>query len=328
MTLPDFFIIGVPKAGTTALHAALADHPELLLSKVKEPKYFLCEDQPPPRQNGPGDAHSRKEWIWRRDHYEALFDGPPELLRGESTPFYLYDIAAQRRLAQLLPAARLIVIVRDPVDRAYSNWLHLWSDGLEPVGDFQRACELEDERIRAGWGLFWHYRRLGLYGNQLESLLEWFPREQIHVLRYRDVVETPASALDDVCAFLGVTQGIVQQVRAENTRGYVNWSTRSPLLRSTLRVGASAGAWFPPQVWRKASAPLLRSLQRRSGPRPQVASEDRRRLLEFFDADIKKLGALLGRDFSDWLGDQGAGEFSVRKASPGLSVMESDPPPA
>ena len=319
MTLPDFLIAGVPKAGTTALHGALDNHPELLLSKVKEPKYFLCDDQRPRRENGPGDAHSRKEWIWRRDRYEALFDGPRGLLRGESTPFYLYDTAAQRRIARLLPAARLIVVVRDPVDRAYSNWLHLWSDGLEPVSDFRRACELEDERIRAEWGRFWHYRRVGLYGNQLERLLESFPRQQIHVLRYRDVVETPAHAVDEVCAFLGVTQGTVHEVPAENTRGYVDWSTRSPLLRSTLRVGASAGAWFPPQVWRKASAPLLRSLQRQSAPRPEVAPEDRRRLVEFFEADIKKFGALLGRDFSDWLGDHGAGEFSVRKASPGRS---------
>lgn len=313
MALPDFLIIGVPKAGTTALHSALASHPQLLLSKVKEPKYFLCDDQRPPRQYGPGDAHSRREWIWRRDRYEALFDGPPHLLRGESTPFYFYDTSAQRRIARLLPAAKLIVVVRDPVDRAHSNWLHLWSDGLEPVGNFLEACELEDQRIRAGWGLFWRYRRLGLYGCQLEHLLDLFPREQLHVLRYRQLVDTPAEAFDEVCGFLGVTRGLVREVPAENIRGYVDWAARSRVLRKALRVGATAGAWFPPYVWRKASAPLLSSLQRRSGPRPDVAPEDRRRLVEFFADDVRKFGALLGRDFSDWLGDQGAGEFSVRK---------------
>jgi Sulfotransferase family len=121
MTLPDFFIVGAPKAGTTALHAALADHPQLFLSRVKEPKFFLC-DGPPPQSGGPGDAHSYREWIWRREDYEALFEGAPAgALRGESTPLYLADHAAHRRIHELVPHAKLIAVLRDPVDRAYSS---------------------------------------------------------------------------------------------------------------------------------------------------------------------------------------------------------------
>ena len=179
MALPDFFIIGAPKAGTSALHAALATHHRLYLSPVKEPKFFLCDGAPPSNQQGPGDAHSAREWIWRRERYEALFDDAPAgMLRGESTPFYLYDLAAHRRIATAAPHAKLIAIVRDPIDRAYSNWTHLWSDGLEPIGDFEAACAAEDERVRAGWAPFWHYERLGRYGEQLEHLLTVFPRQQ------------------------------------------------------------------------------------------------------------------------------------------------------
>src|SRR5918998_5832264 len=106
MALPDFFVIGAPKSGTTALHAALATHPRLFLSSVREPKFFLCGEQPPPPQNGPGDAHSAQEWVWRRDKYEALFAGAPMgTLRGESTPFYLSDFPAQRRLREAVPQA-------------------------------------------------------------------------------------------------------------------------------------------------------------------------------------------------------------------------------
>ena len=94
MGLPDVIVVGAPKAGSTALHAALATHPQLHLSKVKEPKFFLCDERPPPRQHGPGDAHSRQEWVWRRDRYEALFDDAPAgTLRGESTPLYLQDLS-------------------------------------------------------------------------------------------------------------------------------------------------------------------------------------------------------------------------------------------
>src|SRR5438876_10275332 len=127
MALPDFLVVGAPKAGTTALHAALARHPSLYMSPVKEPKFFLT-DGPPPARGGPGDAQTYKEHIWRRADYQALFDGAPAgTLRGESTPFYLYDRAAQLRIHATIPQARLIVILRDPVERAHSNWTHLWS---------------------------------------------------------------------------------------------------------------------------------------------------------------------------------------------------------
>jgi hypothetical protein len=86
--LPDAIVIGAPKAGTSALHAALARHPAVYASAVKEPKYYLCSDAPPPAYRGPGDAHSNQEWIWRRADYTALFAGAPEgAVRLESTPF-------------------------------------------------------------------------------------------------------------------------------------------------------------------------------------------------------------------------------------------------
>src|SRR5687768_15264728 len=118
--LPQFVIAGAPKAGTTALHAALATHPELYLSPVKEPKYYLTGGRPPSRegQRGPGDAHSAREWVWRRERYLALFDpAPAGTVRGESTPFYLYDRGSHRRLVADVPDVKVIVVVRDPVDR-------------------------------------------------------------------------------------------------------------------------------------------------------------------------------------------------------------------
>jgi hypothetical protein len=134
---PDALIMGAPKAGTSALHAALTQHPQIYASPVKEPKYYMCWDAPPPAYCGPGDAHSNQEWIWRREDYQALFHGVPEQsIRLESTPFYLYLRGARSRIAEELPEAKLIIIVRDPIDRAYSNWMHLWVDGLEPISDF------------------------------------------------------------------------------------------------------------------------------------------------------------------------------------------------
>ena len=88
---PDALLIGAPKAGTSALHAALALHPQVFSTRPKEPKYYLCADAPPPAYCGPGDAHSQQEWIWRFEDYQRLFEpARDDQLRIESTPFYLY----------------------------------------------------------------------------------------------------------------------------------------------------------------------------------------------------------------------------------------------
>ena len=109
MPLPDFLIAGVPKAGTTALHAALVPHPDLYLSRVKEPKFFLSDGRPPV-EGGPGDVQTYQEHVWRQADYEALFDpAPPGALRGEATPFYLYDLAAHNRIRDLITDAKVIL---------------------------------------------------------------------------------------------------------------------------------------------------------------------------------------------------------------------------
>jgi sulfotransferase family protein len=243
--LPQFVIAGAPKAGTTALHAALATHPALYLSPVKEPKYYLTDGRPPPRsgQRGPGDAHSAREWIWRREEYRALFAGaPPGTLRGESTPFYLYDRTAHARLAADVPDLKVIVVVRDPVDRAYSNWAHLRADGLEPEPDFPVAVRLEEERVAAGWAPFWHYRGLGRYGEQLRDLYRQIPREQVFLLRYRQLVDTPQDTLDRVAAFLGVAPGLAHTVPAENVKPFVADTARYRTVSRLIRAGSAVGA--------------------------------------------------------------------------------------
>jgi Sulfotransferase family len=316
MALPDFFIIGAPKAGTTALHAALATHPQIFMSKVKEPKFFMYDGSRPVPTKGPGDAHGIRESVWRRDRYEALFaDAPPGRRRGESTAFYLHEPAALERIRGEVPDAKLIAIIRDPLDRAYSNWLHLWADGLEPIGDFVTAFDAEDDRIAAGWGFFWHYRRLGRYGEQLAALIELFPRDQLHLLRYRDLVDRPAATLNGICDFLGVERDLAGSVPPENIRRFVPPSTRTRAISPVVRAGARLGAHLPYAWWREASVPLVRVLQRGGGPRPELSVETRRYLVAQFAGDIALLERITGDSYSDWLSDSGRGEYSARRLS-------------
>ncbi|CAN5495037.1 sulfotransferase [soil metagenome] len=315
MRWPDFFLIGAPKGGTTALHAALLGHPQLHLSAVKEPKFFLCDEQPPDpsRQRGPGDAHSAREWIWRRSDYGRLFeDAPADSLCGESTPFYLYDPAARRRLAAAVPDARLIAVLRDPVDRAYSNWTHLYSDGLETEPDFVTALDLEPSRIAAGYAPFWHYAGLGRYGEQLRDLYTLFPREHVLVLRYRQLAEEPDRTLALVSQFLGVGLHTAVRPSPRNVHPHVRPGLRSAALGKTIRLGARLGAYAPPQAWRAVEAPLRKALHAGGGPRPHLSVEHRRYALSRFAEDIALLGEVTGQSYGDWLADVGRGEFSRR----------------
>jgi hypothetical protein len=301
MALPDFLIAGVPKAGTSALHAALVRHPQLFLPSVKEPKFFLS-DGPPPRTGGPGDRQTYQEHVWRLAEYEALFEpAPAGALRGEATPFYLHDLGAHERIRKLIPDAKLILVLRDPVDRAHSNWSHLWGAGLEPEADFLKAVEAEPHRRAAGWAAFWHYTALGQYGSQLEHLLRHFDREQIMLLRYRDLRDQPGPTLDRVCAFLGVGTGLIGAVPPDNVRPYVEDTRVNAALRLALRTGGRIGHHFPPAARRAVRGPLLGLLHRGHGRRPRVTQAQRAVLLPRFADEIRKLQVVSGESYADWL---------------------------
>src|SRR6188472_3548140 len=287
--LPDFLLVGAPKAGTTALHGALAEHPELFLSPVKEPKYYLCGDSPPPAYRGPGDAHSNREWIWQRQRYLDLFaDAGDEQAAGESTPFYLYHRDARRRIASDLPSAKLVAVLRDPVDRAYSNWMHLWADGLEPCADVVEAIRREPQRVDDGWAPFWHYQGLGMYGRQVQDLYDHFPREQVLLLRYKSLVDEPDKVLNRVFGFLGVETQEIDQIPSDNSRLFVRDGVRARTVGPVIRAGAAVGQFLPPKVWRTVSKPLINQLHKGGdASRPKLTPEQRELLLAPHLEDIE-----------------------------------------
>ena len=323
MALPDFFVIGAPKAGTTALHAALAAHPALFMSRIKEPKFFLSDGPPLSRGGGPGDVQTYREHIWRRAEYEALFaDAPRGALRGESTPFYLYRTDAQKRIRALIPDAKLIVILRDPVERAHSNWTHLWSAGLDPIGNFVEACAEEDARVAAGWADFWHYTRLGRYAEQLENLFLHFPQEQVFILRYRALIDAPAQTLDDICEFLGVHAGVIGHVPKQNVTAHPQQTLGHMTVSKLLRGAAAAGRHLPGSAGAALTQPLERFLQQNAGTRQPLSWEQRQAMLPYFEDDIRLLERITEAYFGDWLrprersgglvGARPAGQYQAR----------------
>ncbi len=232
----------------------------------------------------------------------TLFAAAPQgTLRGESTPFYLYSHDAQRRIRELVPQARLIVVLRDPIERAHSNWTHLWSAGLDPIDDFVRACAAEDQRVAAGWAEFWHYKRLGLYGQQVEHLYSVFPREQVLVFRYRELVEDPPATLDRICGFLGVSQGVIDHVPRENVTAHPELTPRHRAVSRIMRAGSAVTSRLPGHPG-KVMLDRLESTP--AGGRGAAAAAD---LGGEAGADPvlrgrhPLLGDLTGVDYSNWL---------------------------
>ena len=197
--LVDFIVIGVQKAGTTALYDYLADDPRIGLSDVKEVHFFDDEglDWADPDYSA----------------YHAHFPAEGVRLRGEATPIYVYWPGSLERIQAYNPAMRLILLLRDPVARAWSHWRMETARGAEhePFAwcvrrGRQRLFEAEP------WG---HHREFsyverGFYGEQVARLYERFPREQVLILKAEDLRAEPDSALAQVRGFLGLeTRGPV-----------------------------------------------------------------------------------------------------------------------
>ena len=289
MALPDFFVIGAPKAGTTALHAALGRHPQLFMSAGQGAQVL------PLRRAAPRPRRSRRRPqlpgvdLAARATTSASSTAPrPAPCGARARPSTCPTCAAHRRIHRAVPDARLIVILRDPVDRAYSNWAHLWADGLETIGDFVTACAEEPAadrgRVGARSGATW---RTGLYGRQLRHLFGLFPRHQVLVIRYLALVDQPGDHPRRRSA-----------ASSASTRGWSprprpgTWAATCPP-RGTPRccgppsaMGPTSGSHFPPQVWRKASLPLQWLIQRTPQHRPELAEADRAQLISYFDDDI------------------------------------------
>jgi hypothetical protein len=155
---------------------------------------------------------------------------------------------------------------------------------------------------------------LGRYGEQLDHLFTLFPREQVLILRYRELLDDPARTLDRVCAFLGVAQGLLTHIPRENVTAQPGQGRRHQMLSMALRALARAGHHLPERLGRAPIERIETLLQQQGAPRRPLTWEQRQRLLPYFAADIELLQRVTGEDFGDWLGprDRSGGLVGAR----------------
>jgi hypothetical protein len=305
MTMPNFLIIGAQKSGTTSLYDYLKQHPQIYMSPVKEPRFFAIEGEKPNFQ-GPGDQELYENIVVDVEAYRALFQGASkETAIGEASVLYLYIPRASERIRHYIPEVKLIAIVRNPVERAYSAFLHLTRDRMEPLKDFACALRAEKERIRSNWGPIWHYKQVGFYYAQLKRYYETFEQGQIKVYLYEDLNDDPVSVLKDIYSFLGVADSFMPDVaRRYNVSGiptHEGWYALYTFLLEQNPVKSVVKPLLPKGLRRRLSTTLLSTLQDRTLVKPPLPVEVRRELTELYRDDILNLQDLIKRDLSQWL---------------------------
>lgn len=278
LSLPNFLIIGAMKAGSTSLARYLGAHPQVFMAPCKEVHFF--------------DRNYDRGISWYAEHFLSAADD--ESAVGEATPNYLYLPEALSRMAGAVPQAKLVVILRNPVDRAYSHYWHEKARGRESL-DFRRAIEAEPKRLKtADVEIRTHFSYLdqGRYLGQLKVLTRHFPRENLFIVLSEELAADPESAVRSVCRFIGVPEDVPDNVgRTYNA----HISFRSLKVRKLAHVLASGG---PLESF---LARVVGRLNTRRGPYPSMDQKLRRTLTDYYEEDNRALASWLGRDLSSWM---------------------------
>jgi hypothetical protein len=283
--LPNFFVIGAAKAATTSFHAYLGEHPEIHMAAIKEPSFFAL---PTPGRPFPQGR------VGRREDYEALFESDAPL-RGESSPsyaLYAWRTGVPGRIHALVPEARFIYLVRDPVDRAVAHYLQSVAAG--------REHRSPDEALGAADALDHRYACASRYATQLEQYLAYFPLERFHVVDQADLRADPHAVLRAAYAFLGADPEFEPDgLEVIHNAAEAKQQRSRALLALRSAPGRAAFDRMPAPV-REPVVSAARRLLSKPLERPQVGEALRERLRRLYAPEVERLRALTGKPFATW----------------------------
>lgn len=298
---PNFIIIGAGRSGTTSLHYYLGQHPEVFVSPIKETNFFAFDPDAVDAQEPDGSDSSWLRSVRTPEEYRALFaEGRNAKAVGEASPIYLYASGASGRIRTAIPEARIIAILRNPVERAFSGYLKYVRDGTESRS-FAQAIEEEGagrnpESQRGNW----HYVRMGYYARHLKPYMEAFPADQIGIFLYDELERDIEGTLSRIFRFLKVDQSFVPDYSIRYNSAGVPKSRLLHRFLSTSPVSRWAKKVLVQPDRMHWVAPILR-FQSRNLEKPKLSTEVRTKMTELYRDDLSELEQLIGRDLSHWL---------------------------
>ena len=314
MNQPNFFLVGAPKAGSTSLYHHLRQHPEIYMSPIKEPSYFSLEMRPEnfapvyrphayrrieeTREflRGPMNPPITAGIVTTWEDYLRLFTAAKNHRAvGEASVGYMVSPYAAEAIAGRIPEARILMILRSPVDRAFSHYLYMLSEGLieQSFRQYVRACL----RHRGeGLGIHEPFLDMGFYAGQVQRYLSRFPRDRVRIWTYEDYVACPRELLRTIFRFIGVEEGFEPDMSVRYHQPRIPKMVSSARVLRWARMTAFSRKVLPARA-RAAARNVFYSLP----GEVKMDAADRALMLEFYSSDIRRLEKILDRDLSGWL---------------------------
>lgn len=286
MRLPDFIIIGAAKSGTTSFVRYLDQHPDVCFSKPKEPGFFYW-----PRINNKGLTH-----------YAKFFEGCHGAMRvGEASTAYLYGEKTPRMIVEAIPDVRLIAILRNPVDRAFSHYLHRCGLGQE-TRSFKQAIEEESSLIHTNLENRTHYSYVdrGMYARQIQNYLKYFDSSQLLILLFDDLVEDSQKVVKKCFDFLGVNPNIpLDTSRKHNASIAVRLKFLNRLIFEKNPLGTLFANMLPLHQKNRIRE-FMRRLNYKTIPKAKIDEDIRKELIEVFRVPNEELERITNRKLNHW----------------------------
>lgn len=297
MKMPNFLIIGTAKAGTSSLFYYLKQHPQIYMSPLKEPKFFAFEGEELDFL-GPAKNNIKKFSVTTLEEYQQLFSSvTDELAIGEASPIYIHTPKSAQKIKEYIPNVKIIAVLRDPGERAFSAFSHLVREGYETLS-FEEALQQEQKRIENKWIPLFYYQQLGFYHSQLQHYFKLFDRQQIKIYLYQELKDNTLNVVQDIFDFLNVDNSFVPNLTKKNVSGIpknrfiYDLFTKDNAIKSTLKP------LFANKIRRTIySAVTTKTLK----PKLQLDLQTKSNLIEIYREDIMRLQDLIERDLSSWL---------------------------
>jgi hypothetical protein len=300
---PNFLVIGAAKCGTSAMYAILDEHPDIFMSPIKEPHYFAFAGMDNPGLEAPDGRPLtiNEKAVTNKNKYLKLYSkAEGATARGEcsvSTMFFAdRSIPA---IKEFNPDMKIIAILRNPVDRAYSSFNHARRWGIEREVDFMKAMEVEDKSSTDAYPLLLRYKALSYYSKQLIPFYEEFGKSNIHVVIYDDYKDNPGKVIEAIFSFLGVDSGFKPTLSTERNVSVVPDENRA-LHRLLVNRGPIKKLihWLLPWQMRRG---IAYKIKRKLFKKPdKLSPEYREKLTALFKDEINELEELLSIDLSFW----------------------------
>ena len=301
--MPNFLIIGAAKSGTSSLYAYLKQHPQIYLCPIKETNFFAFEGEeinfPGLRQNESTKSYQAGFKTDLESYQQQFKPKASEIAIGEVCPSYLYIPKAAERIKYYIPNAKIIIILRDPIQRAYSNFLHHIRDRVECYDNFTEALEAEKWRIKKSWWWGFHYLNVSLYFEQVKRYFDLFDSNNIRVYLYEDFKTNSLYILKNIFQFLEVDGTFIPNIVTKyNTNAMPKNKILDTLIKESSLIKTIYQSLISQQLRNKINSKITNL---NTSIKPQLSAELQQELIPLFREDIFKLQELIQQDLSEWL---------------------------